>query len=318
MKVLMTADTLGGVWTFALELARALAPRGVRTALATLGAPLSPRQWDEAKGVPGLDVHEGRWKLEWMDDPWADVEASGRWLLDVERRVRPDVVHLNGTMSHAALPWRAPVVVTGHSCVLSWWHGARGHGAPPEFDRYRDEVARGLRAADLVTAPTAAMLGALAAHYGGPLPRTRVVPNGRDPRRFPFADRKEPLVLSAGRLWDEAKNIGALAAAAPGLRDGWTACVAGDDRHPDNGGVAFHPNLRLLGPARRRRPGLLDAACAIYAPPRPLRAFRPVGPRSRVRRLRPGARRHPEPARDLARAPPSSSRRTTPTPSERR
>jgi len=115
MKVLMTADTLGGVWTFALELARALAPRGVRTALATLGAPLSPRQWDEAKGVPGLDVHEGRWKLEWMDNPWADVEASGRWLLDVERRVRPDVVHLNGTMSHAALPWRAPVVVTNNT-----------------------------------------------------------------------------------------------------------------------------------------------------------------------------------------------------------
>ena len=39
MKVLMTADTLGGVWTFALELARALAPRGVRTALAEFDRP---------------------------------------------------------------------------------------------------------------------------------------------------------------------------------------------------------------------------------------------------------------------------------------
>ena len=39
--VLMTADTVGGVWTYALELARALAVFRTRTTLATLGAPLS-------------------------------------------------------------------------------------------------------------------------------------------------------------------------------------------------------------------------------------------------------------------------------------
>ena len=40
MKVLMTADTVGGVWTYALELAGALAPHGVTVALATMGAGL--------------------------------------------------------------------------------------------------------------------------------------------------------------------------------------------------------------------------------------------------------------------------------------
>ena len=35
----------------------------------------------------------------------------------LERRLRPDVVHLNG-YTHGALPWRAPVLVVGHSCVL--------------------------------------------------------------------------------------------------------------------------------------------------------------------------------------------------------
>ena len=38
-KVLMTADTVGGVWTYAVELARGLADRGVEVALATMGAP---------------------------------------------------------------------------------------------------------------------------------------------------------------------------------------------------------------------------------------------------------------------------------------
>ena len=37
MRVLMTADTVGGVWTYALDLARALAPHGVSVALATMG-----------------------------------------------------------------------------------------------------------------------------------------------------------------------------------------------------------------------------------------------------------------------------------------
>jgi glycogen synthase len=42
MRVLITTDTIGGVWTYAMELARALAPRRVEIALATMGAPLTP------------------------------------------------------------------------------------------------------------------------------------------------------------------------------------------------------------------------------------------------------------------------------------
>ena len=38
--VLMTADTVGGVWTYAVELVRALAPHRVTVALATMGASL--------------------------------------------------------------------------------------------------------------------------------------------------------------------------------------------------------------------------------------------------------------------------------------
>lgn len=36
-RILMTADTVGGVWTYALELAQALDSRGIQIALATMG-----------------------------------------------------------------------------------------------------------------------------------------------------------------------------------------------------------------------------------------------------------------------------------------
>jgi glycogen synthase len=164
-----------------------------------------------------------------MADPWNDVREAGEWLIGLERACSPDVVHLNG-YCHGALPWRVPVLMTAHSCVVSWWRAVHGCDPPSAWRRYTAEVARGLRAAALVTAPTAAMLAATEACYG-PLPRTQVIPNGRDPGPMPARAPgggpvvKEPFVLSAGRLWDEAKNVAALCAAAPRLA--WPVIVAG-------------------------------------------------------------------------------------------
>src|SRR3954466_15750621 len=44
LRVLMTADTVGGVWTYAAELARELGRRGVAVDLATMGAPVAAHQ----------------------------------------------------------------------------------------------------------------------------------------------------------------------------------------------------------------------------------------------------------------------------------
>jgi glycogen synthase len=229
-RVLMTADTVGGVWTYALELADALGRRGLEVHLCTMGRPLSTDQREDALSVPGLALHESRYRLEWMDDPWEDVARAGEWLLDVARRVRPDVVHLNG-YCHGALPWPAPTLMVGHSCVLSWWEAVKGEPAPPRYQRYREEVARGLRAAGTVVAPTRAMIAALQHHYG-PLRRARAIPNAR--ARLGFAPAaKEPFILTAGRVWDEAKNVAALAAVADGLP--WRVRVAGDAEHPEGG-----------------------------------------------------------------------------------
>ena len=223
----MTADTIGGVWTYALELAQGLGRRGHSVALATMGEPLSPAQRWAARQIPGLTVYESRYRLEWMDDPWADVAEAGQWLLELAARVRPDVVHLNG-YCHAGLAWPAPVLVVAHSCVLSWWLAVKGEEVPVGWQRYAETVRRGLRAADLVAAPTRAMLDSLETCYGR-LPAAVFIPNGRSPRP-PASGPKQPVIFSAGRLWDEAKNIELLEQAAPGLA--WPVVVVGDRTRP--------------------------------------------------------------------------------------
>jgi glycogen synthase len=234
----------------------------VEVALATMGGALDASQAAEAASLPGLQVYESACRLEWMREPWDDVDASGAWLLDLERRVAPEIVHLNG-YSHAALPFAAPVLVVGHSCVLSWWRAVRREPAPPEWETYYQRVARGLRAADLVVTPTAAMLRWLE-HLYGPLQHARVIPNGRRAELF-RPQPKEPWVLGAGRLWDEAKNVQALARVATRLE--WPVLVAGDGEHPEGGGPSPLENLRHLG---RLTPSDLASwlgRAAIYALP---------------------------------------------------
>jgi len=94
MKLLLVADAVGGVFTYAAELSRALSARGVRIVLATEGARLAADQRDAIEGIPGLVHEESAFRPEWMEEPWSDVQAAGRWLLGIEERERPDVVHL--------------------------------------------------------------------------------------------------------------------------------------------------------------------------------------------------------------------------------
>lgn len=222
MKVLMTADTVGGVWTYSLELADSLAPHGVEVVLATMGRRLSAVQWSQVEASAVVEVRESEFALEWMPDPWPEVDAAGRWLLDLEGELDPDLVHLNG-YAHAAMPWRAPTVVVAHSDVVSWWQAVHGAAAPSSWDPYRRRVTDGLAAADAVVAPTAAVLDDIQRAYG--IAGGSVVPNGRrDDWLAPPA--KEPVVFTAGRLWDDAKNIGAVVDAAPGLD--WPVAIAGE------------------------------------------------------------------------------------------
>lgn len=219
-RLLMTADTVGGVWTYALELARALG--GAQVLLAVLGPEPSPAQRLKASLVPGLALTELGGRLEWMEGCGPDLERQGEALLALERDFRPDIVHVNG-FAHGALPWSSPTLVAAHSCVWSWFRAVRHEDPPAEWRLYIERVRDGVAAADVVTAPSRAFLGDIKGLYRPTAP-CRAIHNGRDAALFTPA-RKEPFILGAGRLWDEAKNVQALIDVAPRLD--WLVAVAG-------------------------------------------------------------------------------------------
>ncbi len=257
MRILMTADAIGGVWTYAMELCRALAEHDVEVTLATMGDAPTADQCRQVFALPNVNLYVSRYKLEWMPNPWDDVARAGEWLLDLEQKTRPDVIHLNGYV-HAAMDWNAPVLAVGHSCVLSWWAAVKQEPLPDHWLDYAARVSQGLRAATRVVAPTRAMLDCLHRHYRD-LPQASVIHNGRTPDLF-HAGTKQDVILSAGRLWDEAKNLSALNAVAPGLL--WPVLVAGETS-PANGTT----NVRCLGRLDQHALAERMATAAIYALP---------------------------------------------------
>lgn len=260
MKVLIATDTLGGVLTYTSELAAALDAAGDEVVVATMGPRLRRRQ---REGLPGR-VHESGYRLEWMDDPWDEVAAAGEWLLALEEEERPDIVHLC-SYAHGSLPFRAPKVLVAHSCILSWWRAVHGTEAPGRWDRYREEMSEGLRGADAVVAPTRAMLAEIERDRELRPGSGIVIHNGSAAPAAPATIAKRNLAMGSGRLWDPAKNLAALDAAAEGLA--WPIVVAGDlgDEsevvHAEATGVLDAGAL-----AKLRREAAIYAAPALYEP----------------------------------------------------
>ncbi|MBB6611167.1 glycosyltransferase [Pontibacter sp. Tf4] len=258
----MTADTAGGVWTYALELTRALAPYGTQVALAVMGEPLNDEQRRETETIDNLTLYESNFKLEWMDQPWQDVAKAGEWLLQLRDEVQPDLIHLN-SMVHGSLDWGKPVLVVVHSCVLSWWKAVKEEDAPKEWNTYRELVTKGLQAADVVIAPTQAMMHQAEELYG-PFKQSSVIYNGRGQHHFQFG-RKEPFVFSLGRVWDEAKNISMLAHIASDLQ--WPVYIAGEGRHPATGKTIELENVHFLGHLTNKEVSDWLSRASIYALP---------------------------------------------------
>jgi glycosyltransferase involved in cell wall biosynthesis len=271
MKVLIETDTVGGVLTYTGELAAALEAQGDEVVVATMGPPPRPEQ----RALLPARVHESDFRLEWMEEPWDDVAAAGRWLLSLEDEERPDVVHLC-SYAHGALAFRAPKVLVAHSCVLSWWRAVHGTEAPAEWDRYRAQMAAGLAGADAVVTPTRAMLRELerdhdlrpgtatAIHNGSSSPAAASNPLYIE-SDLPAVGERGGLVVGSGRFWDPAKNLAALDAAAEGLD--WPVAVAGElgpgggTRHAESTGVLDRAALAEL-----RRRASIYAAPALYEP----------------------------------------------------
>jgi glycosyltransferase involved in cell wall biosynthesis len=261
-RILMTADTIGGVWTYVIELTKALQPRGIEVILATMGRAASRPQRTQIERLSNVTLYESQYRLEWMEDPWPDVESAGNWLLLLEEMFRPDVIHLNGFV-HGSLPWKGPVLIVAHSCVCSWFQAVRGCPPPGDpWDEYRRRVARGLRSASAVTAPSTAMLEAMKPFYS-PFAAWEPIYNARSTTHFK-PRRKEEVILAAGRVWDEAKNLRMLGRIAPGLP--WPVRVAGDTKNPGGGRIRLN-GIGYLGNLSEAELGFQLSRASIFVLP---------------------------------------------------
>ncbi|HZT24276.1 MAG TPA: glycosyltransferase family 4 protein [Pseudolabrys sp.] len=238
LRILMTADAVGGVWVFASGLARYLCAQECEVLLVTLGPPPRREQIGDLAGTPGLRLEITDLALEWLDPAGDDFSRACRELFAIERAWRPDVIHLN-SYREAVAAWTAPVIVTAHSCVHSWWRACRGADPDePRWQIYAANVAAGLAAAQQWAAPTEAFR-AVVEHLYRPPTSGASIHNGLAARPRPA--KKRPVILAAGRLWDEAKNVALLARIAE--RVPWPVEAAGSIAAPD---------------ARSRRPLLHD------------------------------------------------------------
>ncbi|KAF0096285.1 MAG: hypothetical protein E1N59_252 [Puniceicoccaceae bacterium 5H] len=258
----MTADTLGGVWTYAMELIKALEPYRVEVALVARGRLPTSDQREQAEKL-GCELICLPQKLEWMDDPWDDVAEAQAALQEIVHEVQPDLIHCND-YSAAAPRWEVPTVLTAHSCVYSWFQAVKGALPPQEWAPYRELVCQALERANVVVAPTRAMLEALRV-YRADIRNARVIPNGRASAAFYTNVQKQPLVMAAGRIWDEGKNLDVLNYA--GERLGWPIYVAGETKHPDQGAIQAAPSLRGLGFLGGEQMRQVLAAASIFAHP---------------------------------------------------
>ena len=92
--VLMTADAVGGVWSYALGLCAALPD--IRFILATLGPRPQPAQHAAVSRLDNVILAQSDFRLEWMAGGQTDITASTRWLEALALRHAVDLVHVNG------------------------------------------------------------------------------------------------------------------------------------------------------------------------------------------------------------------------------
>ena len=266
MRALVTADTVGGVWTYTRELVSGLSRRGIDVTLVSFGniPEGAQREWIDA--LSNVDYRATAFKLEWMQEAEADLEMSSEFLLDVISETNPDVLHFS-QYCYGALKTDVPKVVVAHSDVCSWW--AEVHGKQPEesswIQSYRKIVLEGLTGATCVVAPSRWMLSAIREHYAE-LPSGAVIYNGRNPGLFNPHVSKEDLVIGVGRVWDKAKQVSLLAECAHKI----PVWIVGSETHPDpafesRGNEQRKRNVRWCGQQSEAQLRLLFSRASIYA-----------------------------------------------------
>ncbi|MFL6734380.1 MAG: glycosyltransferase family 4 protein [Sphingomicrobium sp.] len=257
LRLLLVTDTVGGVWVYSVDLARALAVHGIEVILAVIGPPPLAAHKEQAAGLRLIDTGL---PLDWMPTTPTEMRRAGEAIAALARVENADVVQTCSAPLLADANFDVPTVAVQHSCVASWWAAVRGTPLPAEFAWRRDLVQEGLSKASAVIAPSVAFAAETARLYdvSGTV---QPVHNGRycaPTVALPQSD----FVVTASRLWDEGKDVATLDAAAALIDAPFEA--AGPVNGP-NGASATFTNLHQVGELSSKRLTGLLAARPIYA-----------------------------------------------------
>ncbi len=266
MRILLTTDTVGGVWTFTQELSAELLMRGHTVALLSLGRAPSVSQAETCMRLSSRFGERFRYEasvapLEWMEDNQHAYSEGIDSLLALAESFQVEILH-SSQFCFGAVPLGLPVVVTAHSDVLSWAAACRPHGleASAWLTCYRSLVERGLERATVVVAPTQWMSDALCKLYY--LRRApQVILNGRAVSRS-GVESKRLQAVSVGRFWDEAKNFALLTE----VQAPFPILIAGEQRFGD-AAEAGSGNLTFLGSLTQDEVLKLFCESSLYLAP---------------------------------------------------
>jgi glycogen(starch) synthase len=270
MHVLITSDTINGIWTYTRELVSELIRRGWRVTLVSFGEIPLAEQTAWMESLHGLEYHATAFRLDWMQEGRQDFQDASAYLCSLVKEVKPDLIHSNH-LGYGALPVRIPRVVVAHGDLLTWWNTV--HGREPKDGAwlrwYRGAIAQGIAEATALVAPSEWMLTAIRAVYSS-CDVERVIHHGRNPVLFNPYVNKEDSVLAVGRLVDPAKQINLLTEQTHPV----PVCIVADDknenasRNPVQAEVKFSSGnlgVALKGAQTEAQLRTLYSRASIYA-----------------------------------------------------
>ncbi len=207
VHILVTTDTLSGVWSYTRELVAGLIGRGTQVTLVSLGEIPLPQQTAWMENLQGLNYIPTAFRLDWMQEGECDLKDSFAYLTALVARDKARPAAFESRVLRQPSGY-VPRIVVAHGDLISWWKAV--HGREPDDSRwltwYREVMMWGFRRPAWWSRPAPGCW-----MRSTPATFVRLV----KPWSIPAAIRlffnpyvtKEDSVLAVGRLWDAGKQV---------------------------------------------------------------------------------------------------------------